>query len=313
MVFQLDFTNKKTGDSMNVPSRSEILQDELCNSERWFHYSPRRNDIVLSAYPKSGSTWVEHILLYLIQGVETKLLVDEFSSWVEYRYIRNRPGAPYPIDMFKKDINDRTFQRVFKTHLPPSHVPYYGNVLYLIVGRDARDVFMSYFNHWYIRGWIPDTNDLSTYWQLWIKNTLPQDKFVIPSREGRHPFFDFYQHWWEHRKLNNVLLITHDELKTFPKRTIIKIAKFIQIKMDRLDFDAVAHRTSFEYMQANADTLLPNMNYFKGGAKSFIYKGTNGRWKKHLTGADMELYEEIIIKNMSASCRRWLENTSGNL
>ena len=49
---------------------------------------------------------------------------------------------------------------------------------------------------------------------------------------------------------------------------------------------------------------------FKGGAQTFINKGTNGRWRELLNEADLALYEGTMARTLSPDCARWLEQGS---
>ena len=46
---------------------------------------------------------------------------------------------------------------------------------------------------------------------------------------------------------------------------------------------------------------------FKGGEASFIYKGTNGRWRDLLTADDLALYEAAKARVLPPDCAAWLE------
>jgi aryl sulfotransferase len=46
---------------------------------------------------------------------------------------------------------------------------------------------------------------------------------------------------------------------------------------------------------------------FEGGGDTFIYKGTNGRWKDVLDEDDLALYEQAMANTLPPDCARWLE------
>jgi aryl sulfotransferase len=45
---------------------------------------------------------------------------------------------------------------------------------------------------------------------------------------------------------------------------------------------------------------------FKGGADTFIHKGSNGRWRDRLTGDDIAAYEARAVAELGPDCARWL-------
>ena len=46
---------------------------------------------------------------------------------------------------------------------------------------------------------------------------------------------------------------------------------------------------------------------FAGGAKSFVNKGTNDRWRDTLTADDIAAYEARAIAEVGEECAHWLE------
>jgi aryl sulfotransferase len=50
--------------------------------------------------------------------------------------------------------------------------------------------------------------------------------------------------------------------------------------------------------------------FFRGGFKTFFFKGSNGRWRDLLTADDLTLYEEAKKRVLSPDCAEWLERGS---
>jgi len=62
-------------------------------------------------------------------------------------------------------------------------------------------------------------------------------------------------------------------------------------------------------MKAHAETVTPlGGALWNGGAKTFINKGTNGRWRDVLTPADIAAYEQRARAELGAECAGWLAN-----
>ena len=131
------------------------------DSTRWDAYSPRDDDIVISTSIKSGTTWMQVIVRELIvHGLDSheasiserippqrvppdrRPLPDNGSSfWLEATFTRE-------IGTLYETLEAQQHRRFIKTHLPLDGLPFYSQVKYLVVGRDARDVFMSLWNHY---------------------------------------------------------------------------------------------------------------------------------------------------------------------
>jgi aryl sulfotransferase len=45
---------------------------------------------------------------------------------------------------------------------------------------------------------------------------------------------------------------------------------------------------------------------FRGGATTFINKGTNGRWRDVLSADEIAVYEEKAVQELGPECARWL-------
>ncbi|MEE8313724.1 MAG: sulfotransferase domain-containing protein, partial [Myxococcota bacterium] len=112
------------------------------DSTRWRVFEPRPDDVVITTSYKSGTTWMQQILHGLVfQGDPEAPALWEASPWLDERFVapREEVGAA---------IAAQTHRRFLKSHLPLDGLPYYPQVKYVVVARDARDVFMSFWNHY---------------------------------------------------------------------------------------------------------------------------------------------------------------------
>jgi aryl sulfotransferase len=61
-------------------------------------------------------------------------------------------------------------------------------------------------------------------------------------------------------------------------------------------------------MKAAGADLMPGAEMsFEGGHKTFLNKGTNGRWQTELTAGDLALYQRRVETELSPALARWLE------
>jgi aryl sulfotransferase len=113
--------------------------------------------------------------------------------------------------------------------------------------------------------------------------------------------------WWEARHLPNVLFVHFSDLKKDLKGQMRRIAEFIGAPVDESKFDAQVRACTFEAMKGNAAAVAPlGGAMWKGGADTFINKGTNGRWKEVLTKAQVEAYEKAAEARLGKECAKWL-------
>ena len=105
------------------------------------------------------------------------------------------------------------------------------------------------------------------------------------------PFWDSTRGWWEIRGLPNVMLLHFADLKRDLQGQIQKIATYLDIDVDEETMAKILQHCSFDYMKSNATNAVPlGGAFWEGGAKTFIHKGTNGRWADQLSKATNQKY-----------------------
>ncbi len=302
-----------------LPKVTHTYQNHTLDSTRWNCYQPRPTDIVISTPYKSGTTWTQEIVRQLIfwgQDVPEHQAahLGEVSPWLDARWA--------PLDVVIANLEVQQHRRFIKTHLALDGLPFFPQVKYIVVGRDPRDVFMSLWNHYV--NFTPDfytfTNnhpdrvgdpfpvcpaDIHTFWQSWISNGW----FGWES-EG-YPYWGNLHHtktWWAYRHLPNIHFVHYADLKTNLAGELRLLADFLEIPLPESALPDILQATSLDAMRNNAERLNPGMtDVWKEGAKTFFFKGINGRWKDVLSGAELALYEEKVATVLTPACRAWLE------
>ncbi|MDF1734711.1 MAG: sulfotransferase domain-containing protein [Minwuia sp.] len=289
------------------PKKVREFQNHHFDSTIWNDFRFRDDDIVISTYAKSGTTWVQQIVSQLIFNGEEGLPVAEMSPWMDLR-------VP-PKDVKLPEVEQQSHRRFLKTHLPVDALVFSPMAKYIYIGRDGRDVVWSMYNHhtnanqfWYEA--LNDTpgrvgppiesppDDIRTYFDDWM------------SRDG-HPFWPFWENvrsWWELRDLPNVLLIHFERLKADMPGEIRRIADFIDTPIDESRWEAILEHCTFDYMKANATASVPlGGAFWDGGAETFVHKGVNGRWRDTLSAAASAAYEERALRELGRECADWLK------
>jgi len=294
-----------------LPQKIRDIQNHHLDSKIWDEFTFRDDDIIIATYAKSGTTWMQQIVSQLIFNGEEGLPVAEMSPWVDLR-------IP-PMDVKLPIIEQQTHRRFLKTHLPIDALVFSEKAKYIYVARDGRDVVWSLFNHhtnannvWYdalnnTPGRVgpaigqPESDPLE-YFENWLVN------------DGA-PFWSYWESvrtWWEVRNLPNIMLVHFSDLKADIEGQIRKIADFLDIKINEDTIGDIVKHCSFDYMKAHADQSAPlGGAFWDGGAKTFIHKGLNGRWKQDMPNHLSEQYEQIALSQLGSTCSNWLK--TGNL
>ena len=299
-----------------LPQVKHTYQNHHLDSTRWERFSPRDDDIIIATSYKSGTTWMQMIVMHLIFGAQASPEKKSVSPWLDMR-VR-------PVDDVMKILEAQQHRRFVKTHLPLDGLPFYPEAKYIVVCRDARDVFMSLWNHYnnlapefyqLVNETLPNLvgnplppcpQSIGEFWRGWIT----QGWFAW-EHEG-YPFWSNLGHvqsWWNFRSLSNILFVHFNDLLTDLAGGIKRIANFLDIVTSDDMVRSIAHATTFSTMQKNSGQIAVFADrYFEGGSKAFINKGTNGRWKHVLSPADLSLYQAAATHILSPECAAWLEN-----
>ena len=288
------------------PRKTREFHNQHFDSTMWNGFDFRDDDIVISTYAKSGTTWLQQIVAQLLFAGAEDLDVAEMSPWLDLR-------VP-PRDVKLPAVAAQTHRRFLKTHLPVDALVYSPRAKYLYIGRDGRDVVWSLHNHharanqlWY--DLLNDTPgrvgppigrppaDIRQYFLEWLEG------------DG-HPFWPFWENvrsWWEIRTLPNLLLLHFAELKADLPGSIRRIAAFLEIEVAAERWPAIIKHCGFDWMKAHAARAAPlGGTVWEGGAATFIHQGTNGRWRDVLTEADIRRYEATARRELGEDCARWL-------
>ena len=302
-------------DFHSYPTRTRDYQGHLLDSSRWDNFRPRDTDIVVATAYKSGTTWMQTIVANLIfLGEAIPAPIMELSPWIDMR-------LP-PLDETLELVEKQRHRRAFKTHLALDGLLFYPEVKYIYVGRDLRDVFMSMWNHHrnytdetleQIRGfddelgkaWPDCPDDIKAFWRDWIS------RGPFPWESDGYPYWSSLHHlatWWRYRHLANILFVHFNDLKADIEGEMRRVAAFLGIAVPEAAWPGLADAVSIETMRANADRILGlHEAHFKGGGKTFLHKGTNGRWREVLDDADLALYRAALEKTLNGDAAVWLE------
>jgi aryl sulfotransferase len=300
-----------TDGTLAWPRKTRELHNHHFDSTIWNNFEFRDDDIFIATYGKSGTTWVQQIISQLLFQGEEGLEVAEMSPWLDLRIPPQEIKLP--------EVAAQTHRRFIKTHLPVDALVFCPRAKYIYIGRDGRDVLWSMYNHhstandtWYdalnnTPGLVGPPierppEDIRQYYHDWLE-------------QDGYPWWSFWENirsWWKIRNLPNVHMLHFADLKKDMSGQIRKIAEFLNIPIDDSKWDAILEHCSFDYMKANATKSVPlGGAFWDGGAKQFIHKGVNGRWRDTLTQEESAKYEELAASELDPDCVRWLTHGEG--
>jgi aryl sulfotransferase len=298
------------------PVRDRVYHNHHLDSRRWDRIALRDGDIVISTSYKTGTTWMQRIASLLVFGpgpLPATLL--QLSPWIDARF-------QMPLEVVVPLVEGQAHRRFLKSHLPLDALPYDERIRYLVVGRDGRDVFMSLWNHYgaYTDALYERLNggddfagepiprrgdDIHAVFRDWI------GRASFPWEQDGYPMWSHFYHaqsFWRFRRLPNIQLVHFADLKADLEGEMRRIAHFLGIAVPEAQWPELVRAASFETMKRDAELLLPEMALgFEGGAKRFIHKGTNGRWRDVLAPDELADYEKAVARAVEPACAAWLE------
>lgn len=319
----------KQEESVVYPQRTREVHTHHFNSSKWDAIKYRDTDVIISTSYKSGTTWMQCILLDLeYQGRPLPENAAHLCPWLDLRV------PPVEVQLPALESYPMEGRRQLKTHLRLDGFLYSPIAKYIYVGRDGRDQFMSLYNHykcgneaWYhilndtpgrVGDPIPNFNDMnyteSSFFDDWISKGWP----AMEDETDGYPFwscFDQVRTWWEYRHLPNILFIHYNDMLADLGGSIRKIAAFLNIPIQEEYFDHIVKSNTFDYMKENAEKHPITAfigHIMTGGATSFINKGTNGRWRNVLSEEQLAKYDQVVRSKLSPECAAWLESGSAS-
>jgi len=297
------------GDStVDWPVKTREIHNHHMDSTLWNDFAFRDDDIIIGTYAKAGTTWMQQIVGQLIFDGDDEVDVATESPWIDMR-------LP-PKDIKMEMVEAQTHRRFLKTHLPVDAFVFKPTVKHLYIARDGRDVMWSMHNHH--KAFTPEFYTMLNEAPGLVGPPLeppvedPREYFLEWFNTDGFPLWPFWENirtWWDIRKLPNVQLVHFNDLKADLEGSIRRIADFLEITPSPEKWPAIVEHCTFDYMKGSAEKVTPLGGApFKGGAKTFINKGSNGRWRDALSKEESDRYEARALNELGPECAAWLKD-----
>ncbi|MEQ5788376.1 sulfotransferase domain-containing protein [Erythrobacter sp. NFXS35] len=282
----------------------------------WDDFVFRAGDIVVVTPPKTGTTWTQRIIdMLLHQSAAPRQIMDE-APWLDARFI--------PQQEIAAGLAARAGRRSLKSHSPLTALPLHDDVLYINVARDPRDAVMSFFNHCthYSDELLAGLDQIGlndpaiaaphprapadprAFFRRWLRDPqhAPFDDFTMAE------FFEIERSFWEEREQPNILMVHYNDLKADRDGEMRRMAQFCGIATPQPLWDEIVAAAGFDAMKRDGPNMLGMAEMgFKGGADTFMHKGTNGRWASVLSDGDLGDYAAVLRSEAPKALADWLE------
>ncbi|XP_071491197.1 sulfotransferase 1A1-like [Diadema antillarum] len=271
------------------------------------NFEVRPDDTFVITYVKSGTTWMQQImLLVLYEGDVAKLEGDHiltmvpFLDTVDIFNFTDLSKAP-PVADYAKDMPS---PRILKTHCPTDWLPVDirsddPKVKVIYVARNPKDTAVSLYHFCLLLGNLPSYESWDIFFEEYIAGRTPVGSW-----------FENVLPWWRRRNHPNVLFLKYEDMKKDHRGTVEQVASFMEKSLSDDVIDRIVEASTFSAMKksnsSNPDSLITtsglakNENTMKSGS-SFMRKGAIGDWKNYFTVNQNRRFDELYAKEMAGT------------
>ncbi|EOA17912.1 hypothetical protein CARUB_v10006321mg [Capsella rubella] len=280
----------------SLPSDTNIQGKKLCNYQGcWYyyknlqavldyqkHFKPLDSDIIVTSYPKSGTTWLKALTVALLHRSEDGLQSHPLTS--------DSPHGLVPfleMDLYHKSSTPdltklSSSPRLFSTHMPlhtlreplkdsPCKIVY--------VCRNVKDVLVSL---WHFRSKIgkkeAERSGLESIIESFCKGV-----------DNYGPIWDHVLSYWKGslEDPKHVLFMRYEDLKEEPYAQVMRLAEFLDCPFTEQEIrtgsvEKISDLCSLSSL-SNLDINKTGISWNNVDHSIFFRKGEVDDWKNHLT------------------------------
>ncbi|XP_072317207.1 amine sulfotransferase-like [Eucyclogobius newberryi] len=261
---------------INLPHEVDQIQD----------LEVRDSDVFVVTFPKSGTIWMQQILLLLQSKGDVELVTKKDK-------VSNADLMPW-IESFGQV---QEFITAESPRFRVSHLPYYlmpaalcrekGKVIY--VARNPKDVLVSSYHFHKMAMMLETPASFEDFFQKFMKGEVMGGNW-----------FQHIKSWFAHKDDLNMMFLTYEEMLLDLTSSVKRLADFLGIELTQDQLQNVVKHSTFNNMKK-----IPQANYenvprelLDHHESSFMRKGTIGDWKNHFTVAQNHQFDEVFQREM---------------
>jgi hypothetical protein len=247
--------------------------------------------------------------LLIFQTPELPASLDVLSPWMEMRLRRRR-------DVWEL-YEAQTHRRFIKSHTPLDGLPVDERITYISVGRDPRDVALSWRAHMNNLDFDamfaalgaavdpddyfeappvpPEFTDERDAFRYWVDDPTPPQELAMSLAGMIHHLMGF----WEVRDRGDVLLLHYDDLQADLEGEMRRLADRIGIDVPEDRWPVLVKAATFDDMRRRAEERAPDTaNRIWKSTTDFFHRGTSGQWEG-LFDAELAAHYEARVRELA--------------
>jgi hypothetical protein len=261
---------------------SKALEFELRYRRYLAEFGESDDDILVSTFSKSGTTWMQMILYQLTTdgAMEFDHLFD-ISPWVYYSALREVALARTPQP------------RIIKSHDRYARFAGGRRGRFVFVIRDGRDVCLSLFHH---------RCNFKRY------DGSFEQHFADFLDGNEYNWFEHIRPWLENAAGLPITFVRFEDLKNDFAATVRGVAQACAIEVSAASLARVVERCSFDYMKQREARFAPRNEHFTGKSDvpylvrnpgQFIRHGIVGEGKATLSAGQLAAYRARFDRTLA--------------
>ncbi|XP_068103273.1 uncharacterized protein [Hyperolius riggenbachi] len=283
-----NWTRRELGEVRGVPLLCPFTQ----GWDRIDGFQARDEDILITTYPKSGTTWMCEVVDLILHDGDLQM---SQRGPISSRVFMLEFYAPGLLPNQAALLQSVPSPRVIKTHLPVSLLPKSfwekkAKMIYMV--RNPKDVAVSFYYFDKMNQLHPEPGAFGDYLERFMQGNV-----------GYGPWGTHVKEWWNCRQQNNILYIFYEDMLEDPRREIRKVMTFLGKDLSDEILELIVQHTSFTAMKQNPLTnyTVAPASLMDHSISPFMRKGTCGDWKNHFTAAQSEKFDEYYRREMSGT------------
>uniref|UniRef100_A0A0B6ZC73 Sulfotransferase domain-containing protein n=2 Tax=Arion vulgaris TaxID=1028688 RepID=A0A0B6ZC73_9EUPU len=243
-------------------------------------FKAREDDVIVCAYPKSGTHWVWEMVRILLAGTTDLQMIEKDDGMMEYTIPEELERTPSP--------------RSLNTHyhfemLPASLFRKKCRIVYIT--RDPKDVAVSYYNHHRkLAELYQYEGEWKDYFPLFLSGQLDYESWFAYTKGWEQGIKD-------HPELP-IHITSYEELQRDTFGGLKKLAAFLGVETEDSFLIKVVKKCSFDTMRATKGT---NETFGVQHSPIMYRKGKVGDWKNWFTIAQYEQLNDVFEKEMTGT------------
>ncbi len=242
----------------------------------WGVFKPRRDDIYIATYPKSGTTLLQMMLYQLTTDGEMGFPhINAVCPWIEMEIFKQSVAA----------LEALPSPRCFKTHLLHRQLPRRGRFLYVV--RDVRDVAVSAFHN-----------------ARRLGREVSLERFTAEFLESgwgaSTTWFEHLRSWWPHRRDPEVLFLSYEEVIADLPGTVRRVAAFCGLPLREEEMPRIVERCGLAFMKRHEEKFDNRFHDVRPGYAGFIRRG------EATAGEDLDPRQRALLERKLSELAREL-------